>query len=466
MVRPSDRQSFRGQRVLLVGLGLHGGGVATVRWLVKQGAVLRVTDLKSAAELTSSTDKLRGLRATFHFGGYLRSDWRWAQRIVVNPAISPKTHPQLKAAERRGTRVDNEASIFMRQFPGLAIGVTGTRGKTTTTLLLGAILKKFHRQTIVSGNVREVPMLTYLPQTKSSTWAVLELSSYQLERLPVTGRPLHVAVMTNLKVDHVNRHGSLTAYAQTKYNIFRGQTSKDVKVLNWDDPVCRRAVKIGQGRVILFGKKLPVKVDGVTVKGSWVVERKQKKVVKLFPLQIWKLPGAHNLENLLAATAVARAMNVPPSIIVQLVKSFHGVPYRQQLIRTCRGHQLINDTAATSPDATLAAIAIYPRGVYIVGGTDKALNFRHLARVIVDRDIQTVFLPGTATMKLQSALRRLKYGRPLVTTHSMTAALRVALALARPKQEIVLSPGAASFGLFVHEFDRGDQFNRLIRRLP
>ncbi|MEK7537743.1 MAG: UDP-N-acetylmuramoyl-L-alanine--D-glutamate ligase [Patescibacteria group bacterium] len=465
MVRLSERQSFRGQRVLLVGLGLHGGGVATARWLVKRGAIVRVTDLKSAAELAPSVAKLRGVRATFHLGGYRVADWRWARRIVVNPAIPPNTHPQLQAVKRRGVQIDNEASIFMREFTGTAIGVTGTRGKTTTALLLGAILKRVHRDTIVSGNVREVPMLAHLARTKPSTWAVLELSSYQLERLPVAGRPLKVAVMTNLKVDHVDRHGSMSAYAQTKYNIFREQTPNDVKMLNWNDPACRRAAKIGHGRVIWFGNKLPVKVGGVTVNGSWVMERKQNKVVKLFPLGEWKLPGAHNLENLLAATAVARSMNVPATIIVQSVKSFHGVPYRQQLIRTWRGHQFINDTASTSPDATLAAMAIYPRGVYIIGGTDKALQLGLWAREIARRNVPTVFLPGSATVKLQAALHRFRYHRPLVTTHSMTAAVRVALALSQPKQEIILSPGAASFGLFTHEFDRGDQFNSVVRKL-
>ncbi len=465
MTRRANTTDYRGQRVLLVGLGVQGGGVATVRWLVKQGASVRVTDTKTAVDLAESLKKLRGVHATFHLGGYRPQDWRWAQRIVVNPGVSPSTHPQVATAERRGVSIDNEASIFLRQFSGTSIGVTGTRGKTTTTLLLGAILKRAHRNTIVSGNVRQVAMLEYLPRTTPSTWAVLELSSYQLERLPVPDHPMHVAVMTNLKVDHVSRHGSMSAYAQAKYNIFRGQTLSDAKILNWNDSACRQAAKIGRGQVIWFGTSLPKHANGVTVKNTWVIEQQSKKITKLFPLSIWKLPGQHNLENLLAAVAAARAMNISLSIIKKTVSQFHGLPYRQELIRTVRGHQFINDTAATSPDAALAALAIYPRGVYIVGGIDKQLDFKPLVREIIQKNIATVFLPGSATVKAQQALRTLHYRQPLITVHSMKAAVKTAVAIAKPKQAIILSPGAASFGLFIHEFDRGDQFTEAVKKL-
>lgn len=464
-MRRATISDYRGQRVLLVGLGLHGGGVATVRWLVKQGAIIRVTDIKTAKQLAPSLAKLKKVRVDFHLGGYVSADWRWAQRIVVNPDISPAKHPQLVTAQRRGVAIENEASIFMAQFPGTVIGVTGTRGKTTTTLLLGDTLKQAHRQTIVSGNVRQVPMLEYLPRTTSATWAVVELSSFQLERLPVAKRPLHVAVMTNLKIDHLSRHGSLAAYTQAKYNIFRGQGTNDYKILNWSDPAGRRATKIGRGQVVWFGKQLPSHQNGVTVRGNWVVEQTDKQSRKLFPLQLWKLPGQHNLENLLAAVAAARAMNVSTATLRAVVRNFRGAPYRQQVIRTWQNHQLINDTAATSPDATLAALEIYPRGVFILGGTDKQLDLKPLAREIVHHNVPTVFLPGTATIVLQSALRHLGYRQPLVTVDSMSSAVQTALAIAAPKQSVVLSPGAASFGLFLHEFDRGEKFNQVVSRL-
>lgn len=464
MSRRANATDYRGQRVLLVGLGLHGGGVATVRWLAKQGAIVRVTDIQTATALAPSLQNLRGLKATYHLGGYKPSDWTWAQRIVLNPGVPP-TIPEVQRAQRRGVPMVNEASIFLREFPGTAIGITGTRGKTTTTLLVGKILPWLHPRTIVSGNVRDIPMLDYLPKTSRGTWAVLELSSYQLERLPVAGRSLHIAVMTNLMVDHVNRHGSMSAYAQTKYNIFRGQTPDDVKVLNYHDKGCRRANHIGRGRVVWFGLQLPSSINGVTVRGGWVVEQKNNKHTPLVLLKSWHLPGQHNVNNLLAAVAVARQMGATTKVLQRAIKKFRGVPYRQEVIRNFHGHKFINDTSATSPDATLAAMAIYPRGVYILGGTDKSLDMNPLAQKITAQDISVVFLPGSATIKLQKLLRRYKYRRPLVTVQSMSSAVRTAIAMAQPGQEIILSPGAASFGLFVHEFDRGDKFNQSVQNL-
>lgn len=464
MLRLEKPTDYRGQRVLLVGLGLHGGGVATVKWLVRQGAIVRVTDIQSADALASSVRQIIKLPLTLHLGGYRPSDWTWADRIILNPGVPP-TIPSVKRAARSGIPIENEASIFLQYFPGPVLGVTGTRGKTTTTLLLGAILSAAHRNTIISGNVRDIPMLAYLPTTTDETWAVVELSSYQLERLPVIGRPLHVAVMTNLMVDHINRHGSMQAYARTKYNIFPGQTAEDVKILHWHDRYCRLAASIGRGRVVWFGTDLPLSVDAVTVKQQWVVEQRQSKTTRLFPLSIWKLPGGHNIDNLLAAVAAARAMGISSTILRRTIRSFRGVPYRQQIIRSYRGHRFINDTAATSPDATLAALSVFPQGLFIVGGTNKGLDLRSLATALIKKNVATVFLPGTATLPLQRWLRQGGYRRPLVTVHSMASAVKTALALAKPRQDIVLSPGAASFGLFRHEFDRGDRFNKIVESL-
>lgn len=455
---------FRGQRVLLVGLGLHGGGVATATWLTRQGAKLRVTDKKTAAQLSPALIVLRGLPLTLHLGGHPPADWHWAKRIVVNPDVWPQL-PALRQAERRGIPVDNEASIFLREFPGVVVGVTGTRGKTTTTLLLGQMLRQAHRQTIISGNVRQVPMLSYLPTTNASTWAVLELSSYQLERLPVANRPVHVAIMTNLKSDHLDRHGTMARYAATKFRLLANQTTRDTKVLSWDDRWCRKAQRIGHGHTRWFSRSLPPSRDGITIIKGWVVEQLLQRQQKLFPLDEWHLAGRHNLNNLLAAVAGARTMGCTPSVIRSATRTFKGLPYRQERIRTFQGHPFINDTAATSPDGTMAALEVYPQGLFIVGGTDKALDFQPLIDAILQRDVATVFLPGSATKKLQAGLRRGGYRRPLVTAASMPSATHMALSLARPRQAIILSPGAASFGLFIHEFDRGDQFNQAVRAL-
>lgn len=462
MLRRTARPEFRGQRVLLVGLGLHGGGASTAEWLYRQGAKVVVTDRQPAAVFRPALRQLRRLSMTFHLGGHRPADFRWADRIVVNPGVRA-TLPEILHAERRQVPIDNEASLFARHFPGTLIGVTGTRGKTTTTLLLGAIVKRSHRNTIVSGNVRQVPMLRYLPRTTAGTIAVLELSSYQLERLPVDGRRFHVAVMTNLKVDHLDRHGTMEQYARIKFRLFSGQGPADRAVLNADDRYSRRVAKLTRGQRWWFGRNVPAADHGITINAGWVVERHAGKMRRLFPQTIWTFRGEHNLANMLAAVAAARSINIPPMIIASAVRSFRGVPYRQQVVRTYHGHAFVDDSAATSPDGTLAALSVFPDGVFIVGGTDKALDMRPLARVLKVKRQPVVFLPGTATEKLQMVLRRMHYAQPFVTARSMSGAVRVALEFASPGQPIVLSPGAASFGLFRHEFDRGDTFNHLVR---
>lgn len=455
--------NIRGRRVLLVGLGLHGGGEATVRWLVAQGAQVRVTDRKTKSELSSTIKRLAGLGVRYILGRHRKKDFSWAEMIVQNPGV-PVDLPGLRLAAKQGIPVLNEASLFVSIFPGQLIGVTGTRGKTTTTLLLGQIVRRARPATIVSGNLRDHPMLDYLTSRKKYTGAVLELSSFQLEKLPVLGKPFAVAVMTNLKADHLNRHGTMRRYAQTKYNIFRGQSANDYAILNAADNYCRRVPKITPAQVIWYGLGAAKYRRAVFIDRAWVREKNGPRRVRLFPLRDWPLPGGHNQENLLAAVAAARALGIAIRTIAISVRRFKNVPYRQEKIRLWRGHQYVNDTTATSPDGTLAALRVHPRAMFIIGGTDKGLNYRHLTRVMARRRLPFITLPGTATEKIMAALPT--SARTLVHPASMMApAVKLATQHARPGQTIILSPGAASFGLFIHEFDRGDQFTAVVKKL-
>jgi UDP-N-acetylmuramoylalanine--D-glutamate ligase len=452
--------TYRHQRVLVVGLGLHGGGAATAAWLASQGAQVRVIDRQPRSVFRDIVPTLRRHDISYHFGSHRASDWRWAERIVVNPAV-PLTLPEVRAAARRGVPIDNEASLYVRHQPGTLIGVTGTRGKTTTTTLLGSILRTHHRATIISGNVREVPMLAYLPRVTPTTWSVLELSSYQLEHLPVPGQHFRVAILTNLKRDHLDRHGTFANYGRQKLHLFAGQTATDVAILNADDPYCRRSARSMTGRIMWFGLTLPARGEGVTLRQSWIVVRRTGRYQRVLPLSDWSLPGQHNLANLMAAVAAALDLNVPVSTIRRTVRSFRGVPHRQESLGVFGGHEWINDTAATSPDGTLAALDVYPRGLFIVGGTDKHLDFRLLARTLIKRQLPIIVLPGTGTQQL---LRLGGSTWPLIVrAWSMAGAVAAAQRLAAPGQVIVLSPGAASFGLFRHEFHRGEEFRRFVQ---
>ena len=459
------RSAWQRKKVLVVGLGLHGGGEAAVRWLAKQGAQIRVTDSKTAEQLKPTLAKLKSIKSVaYHLGMHSKDDFSWADVIVLNPGV-PSSFPLLSVARRRKVPIVNEATIFFEECPAPIVGVTGTRGKTTTTTLIARILEHAKHRVVISGNVRQVAMLDYLDQITSRDSIVLELSSYQLELMPTARRSPMIGVITNVKVDHLNRHGTLPKYADIKYNVIRYQGKNDVAVLNADNVWTKKAAQLVPGEVIWFSCRGPVGKRSVFIKAGWVVERRGRQEEKLVPLKFWKLPGQHQQENLLAAVAAARAAGIEARRIQEAVKAFAGVPHRQEKVRTWRGHDFINDTTATSPDGALAAIQVFPKGVFIIGGTDKQLDFKPLAKEMVRRKLPTVFLPGNATDILLKLLRKYGYRAPHIFATSMEQAVHQAMELSKPKQPIVLSPGAASFGLFVHEFDRGDKFVKSVRRL-
>ncbi len=457
-------QSFRGRRVLVVGLGLHGGAASAIRWLSKQGAQLLIQDRKTQPELVSTLNQLKKIRATYHLGRHPLADVDWAEFVYVNQGV-PHDHPIVRRARKLQRPLLNETTLFFQACPAPIVGVTGTRGKSTTTVLIGKILTAAKRRPTVAGNLRQTMMLDVLQHVRAPHPVVLELSSFQLEYLPLIERSPHVAIMTNLKVDHLNRYDSMADYANAKYNIFRFQKSSDIAVLNAENAWTRRAASLTKAQVWWFQTQGQHGRHGVTVHAGWVSEYHGRTSHRLFPVTSIRLVGKHNLENILAAVATARALEIPIAPIRQAVQHFAGVPHRQELIRTWRGHQFINDTTATTPDGTLAAVDVFPKAVFIIGGTDKHLQFSQLAQELQRRRIPLVFLPGTATQKILAALRRAGDQRQHHVADSMQAVVHQAEAMAKPKQTIVLSPGAASFGLFVHEFDRGEQFVRAVQHL-
>lgn len=458
-----DRQFFRRRRVLVVGLGVHGGGEATVRWLLRHRAVVRVTDQKTKTDLQSAVKKFTGRPVQWRLGGHHRGDFAWAEVIIQNPGV-PDDLAALRWARRHDRLILNEAGLFFTLCPAAIIGVTGTRGKTTTTTLIGRMLQPTRGRVVVSGNIRRVAMLDYLDRLRATDTAVLELSSFQLEGLPQAARSPRLAVMTNLLVDHLNRYGSLQKYADAKHNIFRWQKPSDVAVLNATNAWSRRAARLTPAQVWWFQRRGRRGLRGVTIERGWLTAY-GSATSRILPVSDIHVAGEHQQENILAAVTAGLAWGVPIRRIRQAVQKFAGVPHRQEQVRSWRGHEFINDTTATTPDGTLAALAVFPRGVFILGGTDKQLSFTALARVLHRRLIPVVWLPGSATTKLAQALRRAGDRRPVTPVDSMATAVRQAVAQAKSHQPIVLSPGAASFGLFAHEFDRGEQFVRQVKAL-
>jgi UDP-N-acetylmuramoylalanine--D-glutamate ligase len=327
------------------------------------------------------------------------------------------------------------------------------------------MMRRRFSRVALSGNIARTPMLRMLGRLTKQYYVILELSSFQLEFLPDVARSPQLAVMTNLLVDHLDRYRSIHDYAAAKYNLFRYQTSRDIAVLNYDSAPTRAAKHLTKAKVFWFSQRTRPPGWSVFMDRTKLVERRERRQEIITVRSPETRLSAARQENVLAAVAAARALNIRASLIRATLLRVPRLPHRQEFVRRWRRHSFVNDSSATTPDATLAALEAFPDGLFVVGGTDKRLNFNVLAKAFARRATPLVLLPGTATRKLIRELRRGGYHGRLSQAASMPVAVRQAIKTAQAGQSIILSPGAASFGLFQHEFDRGDQFRRAVARL-
>lgn len=435
---------FKNKKVLIVGLGLHGGGVGSAEFFAQLGSRVIVTDLKTKRELAPSLAKLRRFKnIIYHLGGHSVEDFRAADYIIKGPGV-PETSKFLNIAKRAGIPVLSDVEIFFRTSPAPIIGITGTKGKSTATWLLGQFLKKGLRRRIwVGGNIRR-SVLAFLPRVRKSDLVVLELSSFQLDSLAHSRRSPHIALLTNVFPDHLNRYPSLAAYAASKVNIFRFQGRGGVLFINARDRLLGRLARRAPGRVVRFN---PVETLGAF----------RKAVPAHVP--------AYQLPGIAGAVAMAQHLGVGERAIRATLASFRGLPGRMELAQKIRGVEFINDTTATNPEAARQAVVTTKRRigqkrlVVIAGGYDKGLPIGDLMSALTKHAAAVIFLPGTATKKMQQRLQKPQ----MFSAKTMRHAVRLAYRTAQPGGVVLLSPGAASFGLFRHEFDRGEQFVRAVR---
>ncbi|MGB8646437.1 MAG: UDP-N-acetylmuramoyl-L-alanine--D-glutamate ligase [Anaerolineae bacterium] len=461
---------LHGKRVLVMGLGLHGGGLGVTRWLLKQGAQVTVTDLKKPVELAPTVAALQGERVEFVLGEHRESDFTAADLIVRNPGV-PRESRYLALARARDVPIRMEMGLFFERLPSgtdQVIGITGTKGKTTTTLMVGAILKKANPKTVVAGNLR-VSALELLDRIDAETPVVLELSSFQLEEFDELASSPRIAAVTNIYPDHLNRYRGMEDYAAAKANIFRHQGLTDYCVLNFDNSILTRMRPGIPSRVVWFSRNRALN-DGAFLEGStliWNAHGTRHSILNVADLGVL---GAHNVENALAATAVASVWGASPEAIATALKEFKGAPHRLEIVRELDGVTYINDTTATAPTAAINALrALTGRAgkVWLLaGGSDKGLDYADMARAVIEACAGVILLQGSATGKLEQAIDAAG-GHTLIAGiyDEFSAAIRYAQLQARPGDIVLLSPGAASFGMFVNEFERGDQFRSIVQGL-
>jgi len=469
-------ESLRNKKVLLMGLGILQGGVNTARWLVNQGAQLTVTDLKSERDLASSIETLSDIKTqiTWKLDGHNEKDFLDNDIIVVNPDV-PLHSPFLQLAIRNGKQIENELTLFYKFCPSKdSIAVTGTRGKTTTVNWIAHFLRRSGGNVLLAGNSPEAPLLNTVGKCDLETRVVIEEPSFLLEHLPNSGLASHVAVITNLYQDHLNRYKDMEHYAQIKANIFSNQKPEDYLILNRDNAWTDFFLKLKPRSKILFFStiKLNAGQNGIyhNLSDDIIYRNGGQEVVVTNTKQFIDAWGQHNLENLLVSVLVAVISGVPTQKISEAVRTLPQVKFRQEQVFSRDNLKIYNDTSATSPDATIAGIERFAGPnrnlVLITGGTNRNLDFSKLSAVIKQYlPLENViFLAGSATEIMQKELQWSDHTVFETLEECLVTAIKISKQFVG-KTIILFSPASKSFEKFKNEFDRGEQFNKLVKKL-
>lgn len=475
-------KSFAGMQVLVFGLGILGGGVATANWLIRHKTRVTITDLKTEAELAESLSRLEG-PVTLKLGGHDEADIRNCDLVLFNPDI-PVRSPYVTLARKLNKRVENEATLFYRLCRLPIIAVTGTRGKTTTCAWVAHFLAQ--RFTAVpAGNSPDNPFMHTLqtledaPVEKDAAErakpciVVNELPSYHLEYFNEKDHSPDVAVVTNIFQDHLNRHTSMQEYVDTKANIFKHQTGEQSLILNHDNSWTPFLMeRTGRQHQLQFSvSKLPPDAAGLFHEDDCFFYRERGSSTRERVLEIQGFVsrrGKHNLENLLAGALAASLVGVPWTEIQNGIETLPEIAFRQEVIFQNQHLQVVNDNAATSPDGCMAAIERFGgrNCILITGGTNRELDYAAWAVCVQERILadHMVFLEGSATDKMLDALA--DYVQTPAVEKSLEKCFEAALHKAEnlPKSIIVFSPGAKSFEKFDNEFDRGRTFSTIVDR--
>ncbi|HEY4524110.1 MAG TPA: UDP-N-acetylmuramoyl-L-alanine--D-glutamate ligase [Candidatus Paceibacterota bacterium] len=465
---------FKNKKVLVMGLGTLGGGVATTRWFVKHGAMVTVTDLRDAAALKSAVKALGKIskKVKFVLGRHDERDFKENDVVSVNPAV-PRESKFLDIAKKAGKTLTNDAQIFFNEVKNPVIAITGTRGKTTTANWTAHFLGSGG---MMGGNTPEAPLLYLLDKAKNKKTVVVELSSWQLELLPGARRAPDVALITNLYPDHLNRYKSIRDYALAKSNIFASQNANQALILNADSQWT--GFFLGQkpkSRIYFFSlKPLPKNQNGIFIRSGRIYfgENKKYEVVLLADkLRDFYKRGEHSVQNLLSAMLVAHLAGLSWTKIRPKISSLPDVSFREEIVTNRKNLLVVNDSAATSPDATIAAVKRFgtPHTFLISGGTDKKLEFKEFATAIKKyiKPANLFLLNGSATQKLVQSLKKIHYAGEFKIYEDLEGILKdIKTAVAAYRKAVVLfSPGAASFEKFKNEFDRGMRFNLLVSKI-
>ncbi|MDO5378563.1 MAG: UDP-N-acetylmuramoyl-L-alanine--D-glutamate ligase [Clostridia bacterium] len=449
-----------GGRVLVCGMARSG--IAAAKLLASRGAQVTVSDLKGEAEFGDSLEELRALGCRFALGQAPDAYLAESDLVVISPGI-PWAKPFVQKALSMGIEVIGELELGARLTRGALVAITGTNGKTTTTTLVGELLRAAGRTTHVVGNIG-YPITATAGISKEDDVTVAEVSSYQCESI----RLFHpkVGAVLNITEDHIARHGSMQVYIDMKRRIFARQTEQDVAVFNYDDATCRRMAEGLPSRIAWFSRRERVPY-GAYVEDGNIMLAMDGEPQRVCAADEVLIPGPHNLENALAAVVIAGALGVPRETMREVLRTFRGVEHRIETVRTLRGVTWINDSKGTNVDSTEKAIATMKTPtVLILGGSDKKVSFDPLAKTIAAApQIEHCVLIGDTAEQIRAALERVGYTAYTMTGYDFDACLAACQDLAREGGCVLLSPACASFDMFRDYEHRGEVFKQKVMAL-
>ena len=445
---------LKGKKVLVVGLGKSG--LAAALFLRHHGALVTVSDVRSAEALAKDIPALLEEGIMVETGGHGLLTFRRQDLIVVSPGV-PLDTPEIQQVKSFGLPVIGELELAARFLKGKTLAITGSNGKTTTTSLVGEILKEAGIPTLVGGNIG-TPVVSLIDESKDETWSVLEVSSFQLE----STEQFHpeIAVILNITPDHLDRHGTFENYALAKERIFAAQTSKDYVVLNAENVRAAAAASRSNAPVYWFSLEREVP-QGAWVQAGFVVFRHSKAgpTDRVIPLSGIPLKGEHNVENVLAAVCASRLAGASIEAIRHAIEKFKAVEHRLEYVATLNGVEFYNDSKATNVDATAKAIAAFSNGIHLIlGGKDKNSDYTQLSQLLRER-VRAVYTIGSAAAKIESHLRG------VISIHScetLDRAVNAAASAAHPGEVVLLAPACSSFDQFESYEHRGRVFKELV----
>jgi len=462
---------LKNKKITVMGLGLNRGGLGVTRFLAQSGARVLVTDLKTENELQNTLGELRDWDIQYILGKHRIEDFIERDMIIQNPAV-PHNSKYLQIARANGVPIETDLSLFLKICPSKKlIAVGGTKGKSTVTNLIYHIFHQAQKDIVHAGNIG-ISVFDVLPDIKSETLVLLEISSWQLEGLRHIQFKPHIAVLTNILPDHLDRYNDFNDYARSEKLIYKYQNQSDYLITNLDNAATKKIKRESSSDIFWFSTK-KIASQGSYLDQDKLIFQWKNKHVEFCKIDDAQIPGLHNVENILAAANVCFICSLPLVCISNGIKSFPGVPNRLEKIRTLNGIHFYNDTCATTPDAVIAAIQSFSDEalILILGGKDKKLNYDSLCQTIKrKKNIAYLILmqhPAyNASDMIFKKLKKFNLQEKIIICPTMSEAVQTAYLKAVPGTSILLSPAATSFGMFRNEFDRGSSFLQAVKELP